>query len=234
MGPLRGQYRSATVVLPLNHRWSTPGHRQQGAGDICHIATRGSSRGNVTNGSNACLTLPGGTKVCSPARTTCSWSWTRRRAAIGSGAPDWSTPFPSYNRVDDVRVFKPGRQALLPARRRTPGCSFKGEPSILPVGGCAEAEELVGGRSWRLPGGLLVGGEAGRGGILRRARTRLSRCAPPLPLARIFHTPMETPTLRRVRARGLQARITTPVGRVPSRGARGCEISGLGENLTDE
>jgi len=47
-------------------------------------------------------------------------------------------------------------------------------------------------------------------------------------LARIFHTPMETPTPRRVRARGLQARITAPVGRVPSRGARGCEISGLG------
>jgi spermidine synthase len=46
-------------------------------------------------------------------------------------------------------------------------------------------------------------------------------------LTRIFHTPMETPTLHRVRARGLQARITAPVGRVPSRGARGCEISGL-------
>src|ERR1035437_7046291 len=36
-------------------------------------------------------------------------------------------------------------------------------------------------------------------------------------LARIFHTPMETPTVRRVRARGLQARTSAPVGRVPSR-----------------
>ena len=43
-------------------------------------------------------------------------------------------------------------------------------------------------------------------------------------LARIIRTPMETPTLRRVRARGLQARITAPVGRVPSRGAQGWEI----------
>ena len=33
-------------------------------------------------------------------------------------------------------------------------------------------------------------------------------------------TPMETPTLRRVRARGLQAR-TPAVGRVPSRGVQG-------------
>jgi len=31
----------------------------------------------------------------------------------------------------------------------------------------------------------------------------------------IFHTPMETPTVRRVRARGLQARTSAPVGRVP-------------------
>jgi len=43
----------------------------------------------------------------------------------------------------------------------------------------------------------------------------------------IFHTPMETPTVRRVRARGLPSRTSTPVGRVPSRGVRGCEISGL-------
>ena len=33
-------------------------------------------------------------------------------------------------------------------------------------------------------------------------------------LAWIFHTPMKTPTVRRVRARGLQARIPA-VGRVP-------------------
>ena len=37
---------------------------------------------------------------------------------------------------------------------------------------------------------------------------------------------METPTVRRVRARGLQAR-TPVVGRVPSRGVQGCEITGL-------
>jgi len=46
-------------------------------------------------------------------------------------------------------------------------------------------------------------------------------------LARIINTPMETPTLRRVRARGLQAR-TPAVGLVPSRGVQGCEISRLG------
>ena len=46
-------------------------------------------------------------------------------------------------------------------------------------------------------------------------------------LARIFHTPMETPTVRRVRARGLHARTSVPVGRVPSRGVRGCEICEL-------
>ena len=38
---------------------------------------------------------------------------------------------------------------------------------------------------------------------------------------------MEMPTVRRVRARGLHARTSVPVGRVPSRGVRGCEISGL-------
>ena len=43
----------------------------------------------------------------------------------------------------------------------------------------------------------------------------------------IFLTPMETSTVRRVRARGLQARTSPPVGRVPSRGVRGCEISEL-------
>ena len=47
-------------------------------------------------------------------------------------------------------------------------------------------------------------------------------------LARIFHTPMEVATLRRVRARGLQAHTSAPVGRVPSRGVWGCEICGLG------
>jgi len=41
---------------------------------------------------------------------------------------------------------------------------------------------------------------------------------------------METPTVRRVGARGLQLR-TSPVGRVPSRGVRGREISGLGACL---
>jgi len=41
----------------------------------------------------------------------------------------------------------------------------------------------------------------------------------------ILHTPMETATERRVRARGLQARTTAPVGRVPSRGVRGGEGS---------
>ena len=45
-------------------------------------------------------------------------------------------------------------------------------------------------------------------------------------LARVFHTPMETPTVHRVGARGLQAR-TPAVGRVPSRGVQGCEISRL-------
>ena len=35
---------------------------------------------------------------------------------------------------------------------------------------------------------------------------------------------METPTVRRVRARGLQARTAAPVGRVPSRGVSGCEM----------
>jgi len=49
------------------------------------------------------------------------------------------------------------------------------------------------------------------------------------PLAWIFHTPMETPTVCRVRARGLQARTSAPVGRVPSRGVRGCEISELAQ-----
>jgi PIN domain nuclease of toxin-antitoxin system len=48
-------------------------------------------------------------------------------------------------------------------------------------------------------------------------------------LACIFHTPMETPTVRRVRARGLQARTSARVGRVPSRGVWWCEISGLGK-----
>ena len=38
-------------------------------------------------------------------------------------------------------------------------------------------------------------------------------------LARIFQTRMGKPTLRRVRARGLQERICAVVGRVPSRGA---------------
>jgi hypothetical protein len=46
-------------------------------------------------------------------------------------------------------------------------------------------------------------------------------------LACIFHTPMETPTVRRVRARGLQTRTSAPVGRVPSRGVWGGEICGL-------
>ena len=45
---------------------------------------------------------------------------------------------------------------------------------------------------------------------------------------RPFHTPMETPTVRRVRARGLQARTSAPVGRVPSRGVWVCGISGPG------
>ena len=45
-------------------------------------------------------------------------------------------------------------------------------------------------------------------------------------LARIFYTPMETATMRRVRARGLQASGPVPVGRVPSRGV-GCQICGL-------
>jgi hypothetical protein len=73
---------------------------------------------------------------------------------------------------------------------------------------------------WRYGGGgaLLV---AGRSASPPRNPDDFS---PHLPLARILHTPMETPTLRRVRARGLQARITAPVGRVPSRGAQGCEI----------
>ena len=44
--------------------------------------------------------------------------------------------------------------------------------------------------------------------------------------ARILHTPMAAPTLRRARARGLQARRPVPVGRVPSRGVWECEISG--------
>jgi hypothetical protein len=47
------------------------------------------------------------------------------------------------------------------------------------------------------------------------------------PLPRIFHTPMEMPTVRRVGARGLQARASARVGRVPPRGFSGCEISGL-------
>ena len=42
-------------------------------------------------------------------------------------------------------------------------------------------------------------------------------------LACIFHTLIETPTVRRVRARGLQERASV-VGRVPSRGVCGCEI----------
>ena len=46
-------------------------------------------------------------------------------------------------------------------------------------------------------------------------------------LARIIHTPMDTPTLRRMRARDLQA-STPAVGRVLSRGVPGCEISRLG------
>ena len=46
-------------------------------------------------------------------------------------------------------------------------------------------------------------------------------------LARIIRTPMETPTLRRVRARGLQSR-TPAVGRVSPRCVPGCEISRLG------
>jgi hypothetical protein len=45
-------------------------------------------------------------------------------------------------------------------------------------------------------------------------------------LIRIFHIPIETPIMRRVRARGLQAR-TFPVGRVPSRGVQRCATSGL-------
>jgi hypothetical protein len=42
----------------------------------------------------------------------------------------------------------------------------------------------------------------------------------------LLHTPIETPIVRRVRARGLQVRRAF-VGRVPSRGAQGCEISRL-------
>ena len=42
-----------------------------------------------------------------------------------------------------------------------------------------------------------------------------------------FHTPMGTPTVRRVRARGLQERGSV-VGCVPSRGVQRCEISGIG------
>src|ERR1039458_8437865 len=39
--------------------------------------------------------------------------------------------------------------------------------------------------------------------------------------------PLGTPTVRRVRARGLQERGSV-VGRVPSRGVQRCEISGIG------
>ena len=45
-------------------------------------------------------------------------------------------------------------------------------------------------------------------------------------LAWILHTSMGTPTVRRVRARGLQQRRAF-VGRVSSRGVQRCEISGL-------
>jgi len=40
---------------------------------------------------------------------------------------------------------------------------------------------------------------------------------------REWYNPLETLTLRRVRARGLQAPIPAPVGRVPSRGVLGCK-----------
>jgi PAS domain-containing protein len=49
-------------------------------------------------------------------------------------------------------------------------------------------------------------------------------------LTRIFHTPMKTPPVRRVRACGLQASLqacaSAPVGRVPSRGVAEGEVSG--------
>jgi PAS domain-containing protein len=49
-------------------------------------------------------------------------------------------------------------------------------------------------------------------------------------LTRIFHTPMKTPPVRRVRACGLQASLqacaSAPVGRVPSRGVGEGEVSG--------
>src|ERR1035441_3649651 len=45
-------------------------------------------------------------------------------------------------------------------------------------------------------------------------------------LTGVLHTPMETPTVRRVGARGLHQRRAL-VGRVPPRGVQVCEISGL-------
>ena len=131
----------------------------------------------------------------------------RRRYSVdswfrGSWAGSWTAP--GRGHAAQAVIPSPVTRAALPARAGANG-----------VARC--------GATMKFPDRLQQQGPPPR---RFRAQAKRSQQSPPT-LARIIRTPMETPTLRRVRARGLQAR-TPAVGRVPSRGVQGREITGLG------